>query len=283
MSLPESMSRVVIAGTKANIDMATDVLYDSKAIHLIDHKVDEALLAYKMAFVLNPENKDLANKIISIQKGSLNSSTEVKKAKDNNNKQKVQITDQQTSDSKSDAGSLTFSSMDLAEWDATGLSNEDYKYQDNKFIFLKTDKPKKLIYKQAMEDIDVSFKLRIDGPANHKAGIIVGYNRLENEGSENYYLFAVDNSGNYTLLKYKNGNEEVLVSGRNQIDINKKVFNLKIKCLGPWIMLYNDNKLLKSYFNDGFVKGRIGLFSDSNLQVEFDNLTIASAFEKNKN
>lgn len=40
MSLPESMSRVVIAGTKANIDMATDVLYDSKAIHLIDHKVD---------------------------------------------------------------------------------------------------------------------------------------------------------------------------------------------------------------------------------------------------
>lgn len=40
MSLPESMSRVVIAGTKANIDMATDVLYDSEAIHLIDHKVD---------------------------------------------------------------------------------------------------------------------------------------------------------------------------------------------------------------------------------------------------
>ncbi len=40
MSLPESMSRVVIAGTKANIDMATDVLYASKAVHLIDHTVD---------------------------------------------------------------------------------------------------------------------------------------------------------------------------------------------------------------------------------------------------
>ena len=133
-----------------------------------------------------------------------------------------------------------------------------------------------------MEDIDVSFELRIDGQtdAGYKAGVIVGYSKLENDGSENYYLFAVDNLGNYKLLKFKNGNEEVLVSGGNQIDINKKVFNLKIKCLGPWIMLYNDNKLLKSYFNDGFVKGRIGLFSDSNLQVEFDDLIIGSAFEK---
>lgn len=247
---------------------------------IIHNKVDEALLAYKMAFALNPENKELANKIISIQKEGQNSSTEVKKTTDNNSKQKVEITNQKTSDSKTDVGGLTFSSLDLAEWDATGLSEDDYKYQDNKFIFLKTNKSKKLIYKQPMEDIDVSFKLRIDGPAYYKAGIIVGYNRLENEGSENYYLFTVDNSGNYTLLKFKNGNEDVLVSGRNQIDINKKTLNLKIKCLGPWIMLYNDNKLLKSYFNDGFVKGRIGLFSDSNLQVEFGDFTIGSAFEK---
>ena len=40
MSLPEKMSRVVIAGTKANIDMATDVLYNAEAVHLIDHTVD---------------------------------------------------------------------------------------------------------------------------------------------------------------------------------------------------------------------------------------------------
>ncbi len=40
MFLPESMSRVVIAGTKANIDKATEVLYDVEAIHLIDHTVE---------------------------------------------------------------------------------------------------------------------------------------------------------------------------------------------------------------------------------------------------
>ena len=40
MLLPESMSRVVIAGTKANIDRATEVLYDVEAIHVIDHTVE---------------------------------------------------------------------------------------------------------------------------------------------------------------------------------------------------------------------------------------------------
>ncbi|HKM08937.1 MAG TPA: V-type ATP synthase subunit I [Candidatus Methanomethylophilaceae archaeon] len=40
MSFPESMSRVVIAGNNANIDMATEVLYDVKAVHLIDHGID---------------------------------------------------------------------------------------------------------------------------------------------------------------------------------------------------------------------------------------------------
>jgi V/A-type H+-transporting ATPase subunit I len=40
MSLPESMSRIVIAGTKAHMDEAIEVLYGAEAVHLIDHTVD---------------------------------------------------------------------------------------------------------------------------------------------------------------------------------------------------------------------------------------------------
>ena len=39
MSLPESMSRIVIVGTKTHIDEAIEAIYDAKAIHLIDHTV----------------------------------------------------------------------------------------------------------------------------------------------------------------------------------------------------------------------------------------------------
>ena len=37
MLLPERMSRIVVAGNKSRIDEAIDVLYEIKAIHLIDH------------------------------------------------------------------------------------------------------------------------------------------------------------------------------------------------------------------------------------------------------
>ena len=40
MSLPESMSRIVIVGTKSHMDEAIEALYSAEAIHLIDHTVD---------------------------------------------------------------------------------------------------------------------------------------------------------------------------------------------------------------------------------------------------
>lgn len=39
MSLPESMSRIVIVGAKTHIDETIEVMYDVSAIHLIDHTV----------------------------------------------------------------------------------------------------------------------------------------------------------------------------------------------------------------------------------------------------
>ena len=39
MSLPESMSRIVIVGAKSHMDEVIEALYDVKAIHLIDHTV----------------------------------------------------------------------------------------------------------------------------------------------------------------------------------------------------------------------------------------------------
>ncbi len=40
MSLPESMSRIVIVGSKSRLDEAIDVLYGMEVFHLIDHTVD---------------------------------------------------------------------------------------------------------------------------------------------------------------------------------------------------------------------------------------------------
>ena len=50
----------------------------------------EALLYFKKAFALNPDDKELENKIISLQKNSQNSPSEVKKQNEITNKEKAQ-------------------------------------------------------------------------------------------------------------------------------------------------------------------------------------------------
>ena len=37
MSLPESMSRVVIVGSRAHLDKAIEALYESEILHLVDY------------------------------------------------------------------------------------------------------------------------------------------------------------------------------------------------------------------------------------------------------
>ncbi len=132
-----------------------------------------------------------------------------------------------------------------------------------------------------MKDIDIEVDMQFDGNSVDKAGIIIGYTQSENRDTENYYLFTLDNSGNYTLLKFNNRTEDLLLSGKKPADLDKKIFTLKIKCLGPWIMIYSNSKLLESYLSSDFIKGHIGLYAEQNTQANFSDLKISSAFEKN--
>ncbi len=131
-----------------------------------------------------------------------------------------------------------------------------------------------------MEDIDLNVDVSFDDHSNENAGVIIGYNKNENNGTENYYLFTLNSSRSYSLIKVNDDKKETIVTGKQIMDTGKKGFQIKLKCLGPWIMIYNDNKLLESYLGSDFIKGKFGFFADSNVEVEFSNLVINSAFEK---
>jgi PPM family protein phosphatase len=246
---------------------------------LTGNRTDDALLNFKKAFALEPNDKELYNKIMAIQKTDQTTVKDNKKPLENKNQQKVQNNNQSIQESNNES-LLSFSSINLNEWDHSGMTEHDFKSKGKGFLFLNTNKSKKLIYKQPMEDIDINVNLRFDDHPNSKAGVIVGYNKAEHDGIEYYYLFSVNSAGNYSLLRIMDGKDDILVTGKQNLDTSKKVFYLKIKCLGPWIMLYNDNKLLESYLSSDFISGRFGLYADSNSQVEFEDLIINSAFEK---
>lgn len=244
------------------------------------NKKDEALLNFKKAFTLDPNDKELNNKIMVIEKSdNKNLVKDIKGPKVKKDEQK-KLPDNQTVTKDADEKDVIFANFNLNDWEKSGLSASDFKDKSNALEFLKTNKTKKIFYKREMEDIDLNVDIRFDDNSNEDAGIIVGYNKDVNNGNENYYLFLLNNSRNYSLIKVKNGKEENIVTGKQIFDNGKKEFKIKFKCLGPWIMLYNDNKLFESYLSKDFIKGKFGFFADSNVQVEFSNLVINSAFEK---
>lgn len=246
---------------------------------LAANKIEEALFNYKKAFALNPEDKELYNKIIAIQKNDQNPLIENKKQVESKTKQKVQIINPPVDETKSDVV-LTFTSINFNEWDNFGLSENDVKTKGKSIVFFNSNKFKKVIYKHPMEDIDVNVAAHFEENTGSKAGIIIGYNKSESEGNESFYLFLLNNSGSYSLVHIKNGKEETLSSGKQIMDTGKIAFYLKIKCLGPWIMLYNDGKLLESYLGNDFINGRFGFYAEPGVHIEFDELIINSAFEK---
>ena len=126
---------------------------------------DEALLYFRKAFNLNPDNKELAIKIISLQEKIQDSHSEVKKKTETTNTEKVKEKSQLLSDPQNNTGGANpsyISSIDASEWNYDGLNEKDFKLNESGFTFFNTNKSKKMIYKRQMQDIDIEVELRFD-------------------------------------------------------------------------------------------------------------------------
>jgi len=143
-------------------------------------------------------------------------------------------------------------------------------------------KLKKAIYEKPQKDVDVEINVQLNtGRQGKRVGIIIGYNNSVEFGTEDYFLFSTDKRGNFLLQKISGGQVENVISVSRQIEsfIDSITFQLKIKSLGPWIMIYNNNKLLDRWLSEEFISGKIGLYADPNIYANFSYFNISSAFE----
>jgi hypothetical protein len=170
----------------------------------------------------------------------------------------------------------------LSEWFLDDMTEADFVLSDTAIHFLSTNKSKQIISKQSFEDVDIEVEIVIyKTDADNKAGIILGYNKSAGGNTENYLLLTAHINGSISLGKQSNEKSELLLSINQASDLseNELTFRIKVKCLGPWVMIYNNNKLLDSFLNKEFIKGNFGLYAGRNTGVYFSNLKISSAFE----
>ena len=167
--------------------------------------------------------------------------------------------------------------IDLSEWNFNDLTDSDYSAYEAGFEFSNTNRDKKVIYNNVLEDVDFEVELKFKANrSGDRAGIIIGYNEDQFK-KDTYFLFIVERTGKFILSKVSDNTNEELLLVKKPIDANR--FKLKAKCLGPWIMIYNNDKLLDSWLSKDFIMGRIGLYAEGQTSAEFSNLKISSAFE----
>ena len=247
---------------------------------LINQKnYSEAVIFYRKAIKIRTEDQKLYNLILLCEKEIQKQNNEPLIPGDNLivETKTENLTGNKKNLSNDESGLYN---SDFQDWNFEYLSESDYNFSDNKITFLNTGKPKKVINKKVMEDFDVQVNLRLDSGINNRAGIIVGYSKTES-GNESYFLFSTDEKGNFILDKFSGTQEKRLLSIKKPVESknNPVKYNLKIKCLGPWIMIYNNNKLLDSWLNEDFVLGNIGLFADVSSFAEFSDIKVSSAFD----
>ncbi len=170
-------------------------------------------------------------------------------------------------------------------WEFIRLSVNDYEFNNGDITFLTSSRKKMAVFKNKLDDVDVEVTVDLrDNKNEGRAGILVGLDREASDPAAGYFQFSIRNKQDFLLERVTGKNSKLLLSVPFQPEDPKRAvpFKLKVKCLGPWIMLYNNQKLLKAWFNEEFVRGNAGIFADPNVYAVFSGFKISPAMANNE-
>jgi serine/threonine protein phosphatase PrpC len=156
-----------------------------------------------------------------------------------------------------------------ADWNVAGLTPNDYTFKSDTLCIHRTPVPKLIWYPRDFRDFDFEVRLQFDPPAlSDEGGIMLGL-------PAHYLLLAVDASGRVSFQKVTGAESEILFAIANaEAAADSPSKKLKVRCLGPWMMLYYAEKLVWVWNAEKLITGQPGLFAAPAVGVEFSQLRI---------
>jgi serine/threonine protein phosphatase PrpC/tetratricopeptide (TPR) repeat protein len=170
----------------------------------------------------------------------------------------------------------------FSDWRFSGNSGKDYLRNNGEIIFLNNANFKRAVYQKELQDVMIEIRLQIKNKEKfRKAGLILGFQTDFRTSKEKFLRISVLNQETIELEEFNDTQFKKLATLNLPKDYKDSLqsFQLGVKCLGPWIMIYNNRKLLKAWFGDVIIKGKFGLFADPYSYVSFSQLQIKPAIE----
>ena len=249
-----------------------------------------AIIYYKKALNLQPKNQELRNSIQvcenALENPVSNLEPSVTTTEEDENKLEKPVEEPVTNErTRRVEENILAEGYQISKWRFFGLNEDDYSFNSAGINFLDNSTAKKAILDKYFEDINVEVTAEVKNIQRiGKIGLIVGYRAGNGSNSDDYFLYTVNGQKNFTLEKISGSESEELLSipyPSDELDKSNEL-TLKVKCLGPWIMVYNNQKLLKAWLSQKFIRGKVGLFADPNKQVLFSDFRVSPAI-KNEN
>ena len=247
-----------------------------------------AIIYYQKALELHPKDQELRDSIVQceslLKKSANQSDSSITHLKTKEVKIDKSIAASGTGTIQSTNKIDTYDPANKKDWEFLNLTANDFKFSENGITFNATNITKMAIYIDKLEDIDIEVTVKlIDGSEEGKVGIILGYQKRTTEVKENFFQFSKISSKEFVLEKIQQNQNQQLLSIPYLSDNSESLqnFKLKVKCLGPWLMVYHNNKMLKAWLNNELIRGRVGFYADAGIQVGFSNIQIGPAMIQN--
>ncbi|MFQ5866172.1 MAG: tetratricopeptide repeat protein [bacterium] len=273
-------------GTIYGIDQIAEAYKNQGDLFYQKAYYEKALEFYQKAAQLQPTNEALEKRISESKKKfkPVTSSNNLAVGQDEHKiNSDSSLTSQFIAKNFSSVGRLDIlRGLQSDEWNLQHLTKRDYEAKQDRIIFLDSPNIKKVLYRNALADFNMRANAEVSGNSlKGRYGIIVGYKTYDESPYETFYLFSVSGQKQLLLQKYSNFRKELIFSIPAEADSLNNLRNIEfgVKCQGPYMILYANGKRLRVCYGYETIKGRVGLYADPNIHVEFSKVEISKALD----
>ncbi len=250
--------------------------------YLIQERYEQALRYFTKASELQRVDAELGNRIEEIKREIEETATDddrMDEVEDTPDETPEPGIDEKPEEKVAEVDPEPHRGLQTDKWTFPGLSVDEYAVNRSGITFFESITEKKAIYQNTV--IDKEFEVQIEAEQldiGASVGLIIGYNS-ENGALPVYYLVSLVKNEGILLVKNSSDSEKILleIPYSEDNDREDRLYNLKVRTLGPWVMIYENDRLLDSWLGESIIKGEFGLYADPEVNVTFSNFVMKPA------
>jgi len=167
-----------------------------------------------------------------------------------------------------------------SDWNAERLEKSDFILENDRLFFPPTPSDKILISRKPVLNAEITVRIeRVDFPEGKGEFGFIIFN-----SANELYKISLRSENRIEIIKLNSNREESLLSKKLENNIQQpKVVDIKIRSLGPWLMVILPGEPPIAWTGEKIISGKFSFYASPSVQAQFSNLRISSVLPPPQN